>query len=166
MAEKTKRKFINFFDIAVLLVVAAVVFILFQLGVFGNTATIAAADNVRTVTYVIRLTPMRYGTEEKIQPGDELFESVQRTSVGTVVDVQCEDTKYYTYSSELGEYVVSYIEGDVTAYVTVQVDCIVSDSGFTAVDGQAIKSGDQFNVLGPGYFGFGTVVSIERGDGV
>lgn len=165
MAEK-KRKFINVFDIFVVLVVAAVVFVLFKLGVFGNAASVAISDDIQDVTYVLQLTPMRYGTEQNIAPGDTLYESVKRTSVGTVVSVEYEEAKYYSLNEETGEYTVSGIEGDMVAYVTITTQCVVTDKGMSAVDGQEIKCGESFNVMGPGYFGYGTVLSIERGDGV
>lgn len=163
MAEKKKRRFLNAFDIAILLLIAIAVFILFKLGVFGSQTKVAN-DTIQEVTYVLKIAPIRFGTEENISVGDELFETVRKTSVGTITDIEVEDLPYYALNGDTGEYVESYVEGEKQVYLTIKAQCVVTKKEISAVDGQLIRCGESFNVNGPGYFGLGVVVDIERGD--
>ena len=165
MTENKKKKFFNAFDIILILVLAAVLFVLFRAGVFGSATASGDTDTIKEVTYVLRLTPMRYGAENNISVGDNLLETVRKTSVGTVSDIQIVDSTILVLDQTTGEYVEHVIEDEKTVFLTVKASCIITDKGITTVDGQDLKASANVNVNGPGYFGFGTVISIEKGDG-
>ena len=160
MAEKKKNKYINAFDIAVIVLIALIAFAAYKLGIFGSAAP---SEKIVDVTYTLRLSPMQYGSENNIKVGDELIETVRKTSVGKVKSVRVEPTKVYAMDVETGSYHVGEIENMMDAFVEVTAQCIITDSSISAVDGQLIRCGEAINVNGPGYFGFGIVVSIERG---
>lgn len=166
MADNKKRKFFNILDIVIILLVAVAGFVLYKVGFFGSSGGGTSSENIKTVSYVVQMTPMRFGTEQNIKIGDELLETVKRTPIGTVKDVEITDAVSYSVDYETGNYVASNIDGEKTAYITVETQCDVTDESISAIDGQLIRCGDTININGPGYFGFGTVVSIERGDGV
>ena len=166
MTENKKKRFFNAFDIIVVLMLAAVLIILFKVGVFGNATASGDADTIKEVTYVFRLRPMRFGTENNISIGDELIETVRKTSIGTVLDIRIEDNTVLVLDQTTGEYVEHVIEGEKTVFLTVKASCIITDNTITTVDVQSIRAPEFINVNGPGYYGNGTVISIERGDGV
>jgi len=162
MAEKKKNKLINAFDIAVIILIFLIAFAAYKLGFFGVSSG-APSDTIENVTYTLRLSPMQYGTENEIEIGDELFETTRKTSVGKVVGVTTEPTRVYAKDDKTGNYYRGQVENMVDAFVEIEAQCIVTDQSISAVDGQLIRCGETINVNGPGYFGFGIVVSVGRG---
>lgn len=155
-----KRKWLNVFDIVVILIVLAVGFVLYKVGVIGTT--VQTTSDTQKVQYVLQLTPMRYGTEQKIKVGDDLIETTRKTTVGKVIDVEIIPAETYLLDYETGNYKIATIEDEKTAFVTLEVDCVVTEKDITTVDGQLLLAGTSLNVNGPGYFGLGTVLSFER----
>lgn len=158
-----KKKFFNFFDVVVILLIAVVLFVLFRIGVFGNANASTRPESIKEVTYVLRLMPMRFGTENNIHVGDELIETVKKTPIGVVTDIRIEDSFIYVLNQETEEYTKHVIEDEKTVFLTVKADCIVTAGEITVVDGQKILCGSSVPVFGPGYYGGGTFISIEGG---
>lgn len=158
------KKLLNLFDIVIIavVVVLAGVFLLWRAGKLSTQENVVHDNS--TVRYAIELSNMRYDSAEMIQVGDEILDNIKNFTMGTVVAVEVRDAETLTKDYETGAYIVSTIPGAKTAVVTLESDCVESATGFVVDGGYSVCGGNSVNVVGPGYYGQGYVLYIERGE--
>ena len=158
---KKRRSLLNLFDIVVILiglVLAAVLLIPRQSGPEN------VAPERGTVRYTIELTGMLNGSAEQIEPGDALVDRVKKYEIGTVQSVEVYTTTRLVEDYEKGVVWNAPLSTQQSALIVVEAPCTQSDMEILVGGGFTIRVGLSVNVNGPGYYGSGTIVAVERGN--
>lgn len=154
-------RFLNLFDIVIILLVIALVLVLY----FARPqSAVAPAAQSSTVIYTVELTPMVNNSAELIKVGDELVDKLKKYDLGTVKDVSVEVAKKQTDNLVDGGSVYGEMQSQQSAIVTIESACTQSSTQITVGGGFAVRVGATVNVRGPGYNGIGYIISIDRGD--
>lgn len=149
----------NLFDIIVIAVAVALAAVLLLTRSGGVEQVVAQTT---TVHYTIELTSMANGSAGLIAPGDPLVDKVKKYNIGTVTDVEVTDTETLTNDLENGEVKLTTSPGLQTATVEVEVQAAETSSQLTADGGFVLRVGQSVSVRGPGYWGTGYIVAVER----
>lgn len=163
--EKKKHSIFNVFDIVVILIAVALAAVLFFTRSSGSSTSDDAADTKSgTVTYTVELTGMVNGSAELVSVGDELVDKVKKYDVGTVKAVEVSNTVRQVQDLVNGGTVESEMSTQQTATVTVEAPCTETEADILVAGGYPIKVGLQVSLKGPGYYGTGYIVGVERGE--
>lgn len=111
--------------------------------------------------YVIEISKIDEGLSSKLQPGDEIFDSLKGTSIGTVVSVEEEPYKMPTDDIKDREYVTGDVDGLTNCYITVEAAMTESDNATTVGDFQVMVGSEVF-VKTKNFAGNGYIVGLER----
>ena len=169
MSEKKTRKLkLNLFDIGLiaLVVVAAAVFV----GMKYFSTPAPAADpgvglpaNMQTVRYVVELEQLHQQTADMINVGDRIYERTKREDMGSVLEVQVKQATTLTKNELEGTFQFVQVPERYNVIMTVESKCTVSDGAIVLDSGLEVRAGTSVRVLGPGYYGAGYILSVERG---
>ena len=152
-------RFLNLFDIILILAAIALVAVLF----FGkNQSPDAPTAEVSTITYTIELTGLFSDAAELIEPGDSLVDRIKKYDLGTVVDVEIVPFLRQSEDHVNGGLIETELSMQNSAILTVSSACTQTATAVTLAGGYVIRVGTSVNVKGPGYYGSGYVLSIER----
>lgn len=159
---------LNLFDLLVILVVlavaAGVVFLRYQQSRASQASqSEGTAAGSATVRYVVELTEMPLQAAEMVQPGDELVERTRKEAMGVVQSVEVGLTRTLTKDQNTGNYHFVEVPEQYTATIVVEDTATISDSSIVSSGGLEIRAGTSVRVFGPGYYGSGYIISVERG---
>ena len=164
--EKKKHSIINVFDIVVIAIAVALAALLFLTRSSGTASDSGTEETAKsgTVTYTIELSGMVNGSAEKISVGDKLVDKVKKYDIGTVTAVEVTNTVRQVQDLVNGGTVEAEMSTLETATVTLEAPCTETDTDILVAGGYDIKVGLSVSVKGPGYYGTGYIVGIERGE--
>lgn len=164
MENKKKLRFINLFDIIVLALAAGLLAILLLVG--RNTgATEPVATNTYTCRYTIELRNMVNNTAELIEVGDTLVDKVKKYDMGKVVSVEVVPTTNQVQNVEDGTIITAEVPGLQNAVIVVEAVASETDTQITVDGGYLVRVGLGISVRGPGYWGTGNIIAVERSEG-
>ena len=169
MENKKIRWKLNLFDLLVILLALAVAAGIVWMRYQQNRAAQAAQDaggasgGSAVVRYVVELDEMSLQAAEMVAPGDALVERTRKQAMGTVESVEVALTRTLTKDQTTGNYHFVEIPERYTATMVVTDTATVSDSSIVSSGGLEIRAGTSVRVFGPGYYGSGYIVSVERG---
>ncbi len=160
---KKKSSIINVFDICVIAVAALLAGVLFLLGGGETQSAGDGEENLSsTVTYTVELTGMMNNSAELVSVGDELVDRVKKYDVGTVTDVTVQNTVRQVSNLIEGGSAPAEMERLQTAIITIEAPCTQNDREITVGGGYTVRVGTAVSLKGPGYYGTGYIVGIER----
>ena len=166
MENKPKKKSIfNVFDIALILIAAALALVVFISRSPSKNAPAPETDEPvpGMVSYTVEITGMQNGTAHLVSVGDKLVERSHKWDMGTVTAVEVVPTARRTFN----EYTMEYSDVDTelteTAIITILASCTEDAGNINVAGNQPIKVGTSIRMNGPGYYGAATVIGIERG---
>ena len=160
---KRKIRF-NFIDLLILLLIAAVVFVLLYVFVLSDRTKPADDQATATVQYVIEILNIDERFSEIIRKGQPVEDAIRRKSVGTVVGMEAKPFRKIAFDYNSGEEILSEAEGRMTLYVTIEAEVVETDSAFTA-DGVEIRVGQQYSLIFPDFYGVGYCTSLKTVSG-
>lgn len=159
---------LNLFDLLVMAVVviaaAAVVLLRWQQqrqAALDDQAAQAAGRI--TVRYTVELTGMIPQAAGMVKPGDELTERTRKEGMGAVESVEVVPTTTLSKDLTTGDYFLAEIPGEYTAVIVITAQATESDSKIVTDGGMEVRAGTSVRVYGPGYYGSGYIISVERG---
>ncbi|MGM9521139.1 MAG: DUF4330 domain-containing protein [Oscillospiraceae bacterium] len=155
------RSIFNLFDIIVIIVAVVLAAVLFFAKNGGTEQTSAQTS---TLHYTIELTGMLNNSAEMIAPGDALVDKVKKYDIGTVQSVEVSNTVKQAEDTINGAVVMSEVPGQQTAVIVVEAQVSETATLITVDGGFEIKVGNSVSVKGPGYWGSGYIIAVERGD--
>lgn len=165
--KKTRRLRLNFFDIGLIAVVvlAAAVFVgmKFMSGPAPADPAVGLPVNMQTVRYVVELEQLHKQTVDMVGVGDRIYERTKREDMGTVLEVQVNDATTLTKNELDGTFQFVEVPERYNVIMTVESKCTVSDGAIVLDSGLEVRAGTSVRVLGPGYYGAGYILSVERG---
>lgn len=165
MENKKKKlpKFINLFDIVVLALAGIMLAVLLFVGK-DTGAVDAAPTETFTCRYTIELNYMNNGTAGLIEVGDSLMDKVKKYNMGTVVSVEVGPTLVQVTDSENGRLVIAEVPDVQTATIVLEGTATESDTQILVDGGFLVRRGQRVSVNGPGYWGTGYIIDVERTD--
>ncbi|MBR5381140.1 MAG: DUF4330 domain-containing protein [Oscillospiraceae bacterium] len=160
-AKREKRRLLTAFDIVIIaaVVVLAALFLVWQAS--KNAAAAPGSEAVSgTVTYTLELN--NFENADNLSVGDRLYETVKNTDVGVVKSFEIVPQKIWQNDLETGGMKVTETEMR-TAHLTIEAPCTVTASTIATKAGAVeIRVGRSLGVTGPGYWGAGFIIAIER----
>ncbi len=159
--DRKNRKIFNLFDIIVIVIIIALAGLLFFIREGRDAQESTSAGTVR---YTLELVGMQNGSADLIQEGDQLVDKVKKYDIGTVVSVEVTPTYRQAYDYVNGGLIESLVDDQQTAVIVVEADCTESSSQITVDGGYVIRAGLTASVRGPGYWGTGYIISVDRGE--
>lgn len=171
MSEKKRIKWkLNLFDIglmAVVLVIVAGVLVWRFAG--GNQTTVDPNSGVsvpkgtQTVRYVVELEQLHLQTAQRIAQGDQLYERTKKELMGTVETVEVVPCRILSKNQENGTFLYAEVPERYNVTIELTAQGTQQDKGIMLTSGLELRAGTSVRVLGPGYYGTGYVLSVERG---
>ncbi len=150
---KKKIRF-NLIDLFIIIVVAAVVFLLLYIFVFSGNKTQVDEVNYTNIQYVIEIQNVDKSLEDAVAVGLPVQDAVEKRSIGTVSGVQAVPYQKLTFNSNTDSETVSEVENKITLKITVEAQAIETDRAFT-VGGCVIRVGKEYSIAVPGFYGSG-----------
>ena len=158
---------LNLFDIGLIAVVlvATGLFAYTKLSSSPATADPAtgAPTQAQSVTYVVQLEQVLPQTAKMVADDQHLYERTKKEEMGVITSFEVTDAKTLTKDEENPSY--NFVDvpdrKDVTLVLTSPAT--FHEDGITLASGLEIRAGNAVRVLGPGYYGSGYILSIERG---
>lgn len=171
MSEKKRIKWkLNLFDIILLVVVlAAAAGLLAWKFVSSNQTTvdpnsgITVPKGTQTVRYVVELEQLHEQTADMIAEGDEVYERTKKELMGVVQSVEVVPTRTLTKNELEGTFQFAEVPERYNVVMEITAQAVENDSGIVLESGLEIRAGTSVRVLGPGYYGAGYILSVERG---
>ena len=164
--ENKKRglfRFINLFDIVVLALAGVLLAVLLLVG-RGTGAVDASPSATFTCRYTIELTHMENGTAELVAPGDTLMDKVKKYNMGTVISVEVGPTLEQVTDAETGRKVIAQVPDAATATIVLEAAATESETQILVDGGFLVRRGLSVSVNGPGFWGSGYIIGVERTD--
>ena len=169
MNEKKKISWkLNLFDIGLIavVVVAAAVFAFAKLG--GNpapadTSAGQPAPTPQSVRYVVQVEQSLPQTAELFEVGQHLYERTRKEDMGVIESVEVTPAKTLTKNELTGTFHFVEVPDRFDVTMTLSSPATFHDTSIVLASGLEIRAGNSVRVLGPGYYGSGYVLEIERG---
>ena len=159
---------LNLFDIILIAVVlvAAGAFAVVKLG--GNTpapvdSSAQSAPVPQSVRYVVQIEQALPQTAEMVEVGQHLHERTRKEDMGVIESVEVTPAKTLTKNEEDGAFLFAEVPDRVDVTMIVSSPASFRDNSIVLASGLEIRAGNAVRVLGPGYYGSGYVLEIERG---
>ncbi|MCI8342060.1 MAG: DUF4330 domain-containing protein [Firmicutes bacterium] len=151
-----KKLKINLFDIALMVVVLAAVFVGYK---FTHREV---AVETKTIRYTFEFIDNPEGFTELISVGDSITDNIKNYYMGKVVEVEKVPCTEVVESTEEKRYVETEVEGRETAIVTVEAEVTDNGQDFRVNGYYTVKCGLEVAAKGPGYAGRGYILAVER----
>ena len=168
MSEKKRIKWkLNLFDVSLIAVVLAAGLLVVGIKFLGadkpaDPNTGVPAGKI-TVNYVVELEQLHRQTAEMVAVGDELYERTKKEGMGTVQSVQVSPTRTLTKNELEGTFQFAEVPERYNVLMDVTAQGTQSDGAITLDSGLEVRAGTSVRVFGPGYYGAGYIISVERG---
>ncbi len=171
MSEKKRIKWkLNLFDIILLAVVlAAAAGLLAWKFVSSNQTTVdpnsgvAVPKGTQTVRYVVELEQLHEQTADMIAVGDEIYERTKKELMGIVQSVEVTQARTLTKNELEGTFQFAEVPERYNVIMEITAQAVENDNGIVLESGLEVRAGTSVRVLGPGYYGAGYILSVERG---
>ncbi len=172
MEEKNKkrgvRKILNIFDIAVILLAAAVLAFLYVRAraekKAETVAPIVSESSEDTVRYVIELTPLYEFQLDQVKPGQEVIDYKERYDFGVVEAVESGPATVEYKDLASGVLRTVPAPDTYTLRVTVKADCIRTGDKIYLDGDTLLYEGEAMAVVFSNAFFDGRVIGIERSE--
>ena len=171
MSEKKRIKWkLNLFDIVLLAVVlAAAAGLVAWKFVSSNQTTVDPNSGVtvpkgtQTVRYVVELEQLHEQTAEMVAVGDEVYERTKKELMGIVQSVEVTQARTLTKNELEGTFQFAEVPERYNVIMEITAQAVENDNGIVLESGLEVRAGTSVRVLGPGYYGAGYILSVERG---
>ena len=171
MSEKKRIKWkLNLFDIGLLIVVLVAAVGLVAWKFVGSNQTtvdpnsgVAVTKGAHTVYYMVELEQLYKQTADMIAEGDEIYERTKKERMGIVQSVEVTPARTLTKNELEGTFQFVEVPERYNVVLQVAAQAVENDSGIVLESGLEVRAGTAVRVLGPGYYGAGYILSVERG---
>lgn len=156
---KRKIRF-NAVDVLIILVIAAVIFLLLYVFVFGGKKSDPVDSTIRNISYVVEINNLDSNMSDAVKTGQAVQDAVERKNIGSVSGVQCTPYRKITFDYENGKETVAEAENKVTLRITIDAEAIETDRAFK-VDGCEIRVGEQYSLMFPDMYCVGYCIELS-----
>ena len=171
MSEKKRIKWkLNLFDIVLLAVVVVAAGGLLAWKFMGSNQTVVDPNSGVTVPkgtypvhYVVELEQLHEQTASMVAVGDELYERTKKELMGTVQSVEVSQTRTLTKNELEGTFQFAEVPERYNVVMEITAQAVDNPDGIVLESGLEVRAGTSVRVFGPGYYGAGYILSVERG---
>ncbi len=156
----TKRKLkFNAVDALIILLIAAVVFVLLYIFVLSENKDDSTAVNYKTIQYVVEVSNIEERFAESVKEGQAVQDAVERKNIGTVVGVQPVEYRKSGFDYENNVEIVSSVENKITLKITIEAQAVDTERAFI-VDGCEIRVGQRYSLMLPDMYAVGFCIDL------
>lgn len=148
----------NLFDIVIVLIIAAVGFVLYMM----LRPTAGSVVQTTPMRYTIEMLNLPEGTHQRMAVGDEIFDNTRNYSMGKVVALEVSPYIVEVDDTAAGIVRQAEVPGYETVLLTLEANMVVTDSSLTTEGGYLVRVGLSTKARGDDYAATGYIVSIER----
>ena len=171
MSEKKRIKWkLNLFDVVLLAVVIVAAAGLLAWKFVGSNQTevdpnsgVTIPKGTHTVRYVVELEQLHEQTANMIAEGDEVYERTKKERMGIVQSVEVAPARTLTKNELEGTFQFAEVPERYNVVMEITAQAVENDDGIVLESGLEVRAGTAVRVLGPGYYGAGYILSVERG---
>ncbi len=151
-----KKKFTVIDFLIIIVILAAVIFGIFKMGIFKNSSK----EESRAVSFEVLISECEENVADAISEGDVVSISNKEKDTAVVKSIRTETARTMTYNSDEGEYYMKPLEKKKDLYITLEADATQSDT-LIEIGTTPVKVGIGMPVRGKGYAVSGYVVGIS-----
>ncbi len=156
----TKRKLkFNAIDALIILLIAAVVFVLLYIFVLSENKDDSTAVNYKTIQYVVEVSNIEERFAESVKEGQAVQDAVKRKNIGTVVGVQPAEYRKSGFDYENNVQTTSLVENKISVKITIEAQAVDTERAFT-VDGCEIRVGERYSLILPDMYAVGYCIDL------
>lgn len=161
MSEEKKKFHINWFDVVIIAVVLAVAgaAVLIRNKMTGESSEVKKY----TMSFVAETQNVKPDTADTVKVGDSIYNSIENTYIGKIVEKHTEPHKLYEFSYELGQYIISEDPVYLDLYITIEGEGTVDVKSIN-IGAYSPAIGKQAYLKSKGYALAGFVVGIDTKD--
>ncbi len=169
MSEKKKISWkLNLFDIGLIavVVIAAAIFAFMKLGGSStpvDPSTDQPAPPPASVRYVVQVEQALPQTAEQVAVGQHLYERTRKEDMGVIETLEITPAQTLTKDELSGTFHFVEVPDRVDVTMTLSSPATFSDTAIVLASGLEVRAGNSVRVLGPGYYGSGYILEVERG---
>lgn len=171
MSEKKRIKWkLNLFDVVLLAVVIVAAAGLLAWKFVGSNQTevdpnsgVTIPKGTHTVRYVVELEQLHEQTANMIAQGDEVYERTKKERMGIVQSVEVAPARTLTKNELEGTFRFAEVPERYNVVMEITAQAVENDDGIVLESGLEVRAGTAVRVHGPGYYGAGYILSVERG---
>ena len=160
---------LNLFDIILIAVVLVAVGAFAAIKLGGNTpapvdsSSAQPAPIPQSVRYVVQIEQALPQTAEMVEVGQRLYERTRKEDMGVVESVEITPAKTLTKDELSGTFHFVDVPDRVDVTMVLSSPATFRDTSIVLSSGLEVRAGNSVRVLGPGYYGSGYVLEVERG---
>lgn len=155
---KKKIRF-NLIDAILLLLVAAVAFVVLYVFVFSAKDTSTSQTIYRNIKYVVEVQNVDEECEDLVKAGQSVQDAIERKNLGKVSGVQAVPFRKVTFNYNTGKETVAEVDGKITLKITISVQAAETERAFTS-DGAVIRIGEKYSLVLPDMYCVGYCTAI------
>lgn len=168
MSEKKKITWkLNLFDVGLIVLVLAAVAVVAVLKLGGSSTPtidpVTSAPVPESVRYEVQLEQVLPQTAEMIAEGQHLYERTKKEDMGVIESFEITPAQTLTKNEIEGTYNFVTVPERVDVTMILSAPATFQSGAITLSSGLEVRAGTAVRVFGPGYYGAGYVLSIERG---
>lgn len=150
----------NAIDVIIILLLAAVVYVILNIFVFSDNKNDSSAVNYKTIQYVVEVNNIDERFGSIVEFGQAVQDAVEKKNIGTVVGVQTSPYKKSNFNYEEQREVVSTVENRISMKITIEAEAVDTEYAYT-VNGCAIRVGQQYSLILPDMYAVGYCIDLN-----
>ncbi len=152
------NKKINIFDILIIIALIAAVFVGYKmLAKTGENAAVAVSE----VTFTVEIANCEIDLASKIQPGDDIYDSVKGGYYGKVENVETKQATSVVSNTQSGKYELVEYPNRQNVYITIKGTPTSMTDGNIQFASQKVKVGTVAYLKSKNYVGYGHVIDMD-----
>mgnify|MGYP000012325402 CR=1 FL=1 len=157
---KNRKLRFNAIDVLILLLIAAVIYVVLNVFVLNSDGSQNSSVNYKTIQYVVEVGNLDERFAQSVKAGQSVQDAIEKKVIGTVVGVQSEPYKKNNFSYDENKEVVSDVEGKITMKITIEAEAVDTESAYL-VNNCQILVGKQFSLILPEMYAVGYCIDLS-----
>ena len=150
----------NVIDVLIILIIAAVIYVLLNVFVFNDSQNDNTAVNYKTIQYVVEVNNIDKRFSEVVKAGQVVQDAIEKKVIGTVTGVQSIQYKKSTFDFEELKEVVSAVEDRITLKITIEAEVMDTERAYI-INGCEIRVGQSYSLILPDLYAVGYCVDLN-----
>lgn len=150
----------NVIDVLIILIIAAVIYVLLNIFVLNDSQNDNTAVNYKTIQYVVEVNNIDKRFSETVKAGQVVQDAIAKKVIGTVTGVQAIQYKKSTFDFEELKEVVSTVEDRITLKITIEAEVMDTERAYI-INGCEIRVGQSYSLVLPDLYAVGYCVDLN-----
>ena len=150
----------NVIDVLIILIIAAVIYVLLNVFVFNDSQNDNTAVNYKTIQYVVEVNNIDKRFSEVVKAGQVVQDAIEKKVIGKVTGVQSIQYKKSTFDFEELKEVVASVEDRITLKITIEAEVMDTERAYI-INGCEIRVGQSYSLILPDLYAVGYCVDLN-----